>query len=311
MKQVTPSAIRYIKLGKGGSWAKWALDAGEIPFGYPGVDHELCEKNDWETVADRLVERGRKSKSSVSNGTREIREFYTLGVNTLWVTLEDGKLCWAYSKPDVITYPLTQEGGPTRYRKTIDGWHKQDIEGNPLLTEEMSTRLTQLAAYRGTICQVANEAYLLRRINAEHEPIILKAKQAREKVVAIAAEMITNLHWADFEVLVDLIFSRNGWQRTSGLGGTLKDVDLALENPSIGERAFVQVKSKANQAVLDDYIERFHRYDQYQRMFFVCHTPIGISVDSASPNIHIWTNEVLANAAIKTALFDWLVDRSG
>ena len=310
MEPVKLLDIRYIKLGKGGIWAKWALDAGEIPFGYPGVGHEICQQGDWEAIAERLVELGRKSKQSVTSGVREVKEFYTLGEGTLWVTFEFGALWWAYANTDIKLYPI-EEDGPTRYRKTVDGWHREDIEGTPLLVEHLSTSLTQLAVYRGTICRVANVDYLLRRIKAEPEPIIVKAKLAREQMVSLAAEMITNLHWADFEVLVDLIFSRNGWQRTSGLGGTLKDVDLALENASTGERAFAQVKSKASQAVLEDYIERFHRYEQYQRMFFVCHTPIGISVDSASPNIHIWTNETLANAAIKAALFDWLVERSG
>ena len=31
--------------------------------------------------------------------------------------------------------------------------------------------------------------------------------------------MIAELHWADFEIMVDLIFARGGWQRTSVLGG--------------------------------------------------------------------------------------------
>lgn len=309
MKQVTPSAIRYIKLGKGGSWAKWALEVGEIPFGYPGVGHDACQQENWEAIAERLVELGRKSKQSVTSGVREVKEFYTLGEDTLWVTLEFGALWWAYADTDVKLYPI-EEGGPTRYRKAVDGWQREDIEGNPLLAEQLSTSLTQLAAYRGTVCRVANEDYLLRRINAEPEPIIVKAKKVREQMVSIAAEMITNLHWADFEVLVDLIFSRSGWQRTSGLGGTLKDVDLALENASTGERAFVQVKSKASQAVLEDYIERFQRYAQYQRMFFVCHTPVGINLKNSPPNVYIWTNEILADAAVKSALFDWLLMRS-
>jgi len=40
-------------------------------------------------------------------------------------------------------------------------------------------------------------------------------------------------------------------------GETLADVDLIMEEPTTGERAFVQVKSKATQAILDDYLDRF------------------------------------------------------
>ena len=116
----------------------------------------------------------------------------------------------------------------------------------------MSTLLTQVAAYRQTICRIKPAAYLLRRINAVEEPVVARAREARSAMVAVAAEMIAALHWADFETLVDLIFARSGWQRISRVGGTQKDVDLILEQPATGEKACVQVKSKAGQAVLDD-----------------------------------------------------------
>ena len=40
---------------------------------------------------------------------------------------------------------------------------------------------------------------------------------------------------------------------------TRADVDLVLDQPATGETAFVQVKSKAGQSVLDDYIGRFRQ----------------------------------------------------
>ncbi|MBL8705215.1 MAG: hypothetical protein JNM30_10240 [Rhodospirillales bacterium] len=58
----------------------------------------------------------------------------------------------------------------------------------------------------------------------------------------IAAGMITQLHWVNFESMVDLIFARSGWQRVSRLGETQADVDLVLALPTTGQRAFVKVK---------------------------------------------------------------------
>ena len=118
------------------------------------------------------------------------------------------------------------------------------------------------------------------------------------------------LHWADFETPVDLIFARSGWQRISRVGGTQADVDLVLEQPATGETAFVQVKSRAGQSVLDDYIGRFKRRGGYDRMFFVCHSPKSAlsGVDDAS--VHVWTGDRLADAAVKAGLFDWLIERS-
>jgi Restriction endonuclease len=68
----------------------------------------------------------------------------------------------------------------------------------------------------------------------------------------IGLRMIRQLDWRDFETLVDLIFSRGGWQRSSVLGKNQADVDLILSQPTIGETAWVQIKSGTSQAELDD-----------------------------------------------------------
>ena len=94
---------------------------------------------------------------------------------------------------------------------------------------DLTTRLTQVANYRGTICAVRAKDYLLRKINAEEEPIVAVATSARAAMLSSAREMIAELHWADFEIMVDLIFARGGWQRTSVLGGTMADIDLLIE----------------------------------------------------------------------------------
>jgi hypothetical protein len=75
----------------------------------------------------------------------------------------------------------------------------------------------------------------------------------------IGLRMIRQLDWRDFETLVDLIFARGGWQRSSVLGKGQADVDLILTQPTIGETAWVQIKSGTSQAELDDYVGRFLR----------------------------------------------------
>ncbi len=140
--------------------------------------------------------------------------------------------------------------------------------------------------------------------------MVARAREARQAIVAVASELIAGLHWADFETLVDLIFSRSGWQRVSRVGGTQADVDLVLEQPATGETAFVQVKSRAGQSVLDDYIGRFRRSETYDRMFFVCHTPKGAFSVGDDASVHVWASDRLADAAVKACLFDWLIERS-
>ncbi len=306
---IDPKEIRYIKLGSGGRWAQTAFERGELHFGYRTVSHDLCRRGDWDAVVRSLTEQGR-SLSKARDAVREVRDFYALGSDCLWITFADGHLWWAFAAPEVTWLGVDEDGRGARTRRTVDGWHNVNIKGDALRIDDLSSRLTQVAAYRQTVCSVKASDYLIRRINAIEEPVVARAGAARAAMIAVATEMIAGLHWADFETLVDLIFARTGWQRISRVGGTQADTDLVLEQPTIGETAFVQVKSTAGQAVLDDYVERFRRIGTYNRMFFVCHSPTGaLSVD-ATAGVHIWAGDRLADAAVKAGLFDWLTERS-
>ena len=55
---------------------------------------------------------------------------------------------------------------------------------------------------------------------------------------------------------MDLVFTSSGWRRLGVVGKTQKTLDLSLELPSTGERAFVQVKSRTDSKELADYIEQ-------------------------------------------------------
>jgi hypothetical protein len=309
MDPIEPTDIRYIKLGAGGKWVQVSFDRGEIHFSHRTVQHDLCVRGDWDAVIPQFTDLGR-SPSKAKDGMREIRDFYTLGADCLWITFADGHLWWAFAEPEVVWLGDREDGRGARIRKTVDGWHKTNVNGEPLRTDHLSTKLTQVAAYRQTICSVKEADYLVRRINGVDEPVVARAREVRQAMVAVASEMIAGLHWAEFETLVDLIFSRSGWQRVSRVGETQADVDLVLEQPSTGETAFVQVKSKAGPSALLDYVDRFRRSATHDRMFFVCHSPTGaLSVDGET-GLHVWVGDRLADAAVKAGLFDWLAERA-
>ena len=308
MNPIDPTETRYIKLGAGGKWVQLSHDRGEIHFSHRSVPHDLCVRGDWDAVVRHLVDRGR-SPAKAKDAAREIRDFYTLGVDSLWITVADGHLWWAFAAPEVVWLGAEEDGRGARMRRTVDGWRKTNIKGESLRTDHLSTKLTQVAAYRQTICRVKASDYLIRRINGVGEPVVAQAREARGAMIAVAAEMIAGLHWADFETLVDLIFARSGWQRTSRVGENLTDVDLILEQPATGETAFVQVKSKAGQAVLNDYIGRF-KQSGHDRMFFVCHSPKGALSAADDAKLHVWAGDHLADAAVRAGLFDWLMERS-
>lgn len=308
MELTEPITFRYIKLGPRGVWTERSLSQGEIHFGHRRVPHEMAMNGDREAIADHLIRLGH-TPGKARDFVREIIDFYTLGPDTVWITFDHGYLWWAQAYPEVI-WLGEGEGHGVRIRRTVAPWRQTDLLGEPLFLNNLSTKLTKVGAYRQTLCRIEAEAYLLTKLKGLDDPIVAQGKSARDQIVAVAQDAIAALHWADFETLLDLIFARSGWQRVSELGGTQKDVDLVLEQIATGERAFVQIKSSATQAVLNDYLSRYEE-SPYQRLFFICHSPRGRLEIPDRPDLHLWTRHRLAVTAVKAGLFDWLLERTG
>lgn len=161
-----------------------------------------------------------------------------------------------------------------------------------------------------TICEVAHSAYLIRRIRGELDPLHIRATELRREQLTLTADIVRQLDWRDFEVMVDLVFARGGWQRRSAVGDGEVDVDLLVTSPATKELGWVQVKSTATQAVLDDYLARFERDGSCDRFFFACHTPKGPLTLPPRKNLHLWTDIHLAEAVVNAGLFDWLIDQT-
>ncbi|HEY8381183.1 MAG TPA: hypothetical protein VIL09_03430 [Microvirga sp.] len=301
--------LRYIKLGSGNAWAGQALEAGEIHLGHLAVPHELALTGDRDAITAHLVEQGR-SPAKARDFAREIADFYTLPQDTVWITFAEGQLWWAQAHSDV-TWLGVGEGHGARMRRTRAPWRNTNIAGQTLTQAALSTRLTKVAAYRQTLCGVEADAYLRRKLLGEEDPLVTRALAVRGEAVEAASSLITALHWADFETLVDLLLARGGWHRTSALGGTMKDADLLVEQPVTGETALVQVKSAASQATLEDYVARFDADPALSRLIFVCHSPRGQLTRPDRSDVTLWTREGLAEAALQAGLLDWLIARSG
>lgn len=307
-KPITCSAVRYIKLG-GGNWVDVSLDNGELHFGYGGVSHELGLALDAERIKKFCMSQKPDARRAAEI-SRQVIDFYGLGSDCLWITFARGRLWWTYASPEVQWLgPVSNNERGQRVRKSIGGWKNVDVNGKLLTVQGLSTKLTRVGNYRRTICAVSASDYLLRRINGIEEPIIAKANKAREALIDATSAAIRSLHWADFETLVDIVFARSGWHRTSAIGGTQKDIDLELEQPTTGERVAVQVKSKASQRTLENYISRIDEIGIYDRLFFVCHTP---NTEIAAPDradVHVWTGREFAATVLKVGLHDWVLEK--
>ena len=304
---IAPSDVRYIKLGPGGAWVERCLEQGLIEIGHNGVPHEMAAAGDWDAVRGHFLAAG-MGPGKAADFARELRDFYTLPTTALWVTMARGRLWWAFAAEEVV--PVAEAGRGGRHRRADGGWRSVDVTGAPLVLDELSSRLTKVAAYRQTLCRVEAEAYLVRRINAQPEPAVAEALQAKTAVVSAAQTLIEGLHWRDFEVLADLIFASGGWRRVSAVGGSDQaDSDLVLEQATTGERAMVQVKSSADQTVIDDYARRFVE-GGWDRCFLVCHTSGRQLTEPGLGRFHLWQGTALADQAVRAGLLDWLIARS-
>jgi hypothetical protein len=276
-----------------------------LELGYHTIGHADAVAGRWGAAEQALVAEGR-SPGKAKSFIREVRDFYTLGPDCLWVTIGQGRLWWAFADPEVE--PIDEPDRGARMRRTIGGWRDHSLTGERLDLSRLSTRLTKVAAYQQTICQVGEADYLIRRLNGVDDPAVARAQAASRDLIAAALGLIQALDWRDFELMVDLIFAASGWRRVSAVGGSDQaDSDIVLEQAATEERAFVQVKSAATPGVLKDYLQRFAA-SGFDRMFFVCHSPSG-QLTSDQPNVHIWLGERLADQAIKAGLFAWLIEK--
>ena len=179
--------------------------------------------------------------------------------------------------------------------------------GSPLTADRLSGRLLQLQMYRGTICQAQPRDYLLDKINDRISSAVAAALAAETALRAAIADMMRLLTWQDFELMVDLVFSASGWRRIGMLGGVQETLDLDLILPSTGERALVQVKSRASSAELADYQARFEEAAAYGRLFFVWHSgPLREEHLADDPRVMLLGPEKLAAMVIDAGLASWL-----
>lgn len=302
---ISANHARFIKLGAGGSWEEKCIDGKKptIRLGFNNPNHQACLDGDWEVVKDYYKQRQPKQATKIVN---QIKDFYELGSDTIWITFYKRRLYWCFADPKITELAP----GDSRLRQVSGKWNCTDTKGAELLIDSLSGRLTKVIGFQGTICKVHKKDYLISRINGDLQPDIQHAAASLEEVRKSLKPLLQRLHWKDFELLVDLIFSRSGWQRLSPLGKTEKSIDLELILPVTGRRSFVQVKSQANLADLKQSVAHYRSMDQYEEMFFIVHTAgQSLQVYAKSENINLIGLEELSVLVVDFGLCSWLIQR--
>ena len=312
-ERIEATKALYIKLGEGGKWEPSCIERDNtIRLGYEEAPHELCLQGKWEEITEVAVREWTKDRGAARRHANQIRLFYEAGSDVLWITFYKGLLWWCRSKREVSVL----EEDKSRTRPVIGRWRSDDLAGNVLQASRLSGKLLMLQGFRGTICDVRERGYLLRKLNGTAEREVQDAKDALDSLVDKIKTIIHGLHWKDFELLVDLIFTNAGWQRTSPLGETQKTLDLTLEAPILGEQYGVQVKSQADLKAFKGYDEQVREWPGFKRFYFVVHTPSDdleklAEQMTSEDKVVILGPRQLAKWSVRYGLVDWIIDKAG
>lgn len=293
----------YIKLGTGGKWEKDSFSRGLLRFGWKHQSVADINAGQWDTIAAQL--QSNQKPGVATTDLNRLRDIAQSTSDDVWIAFSAAKLWWARLKGPV------REDSISKYRETVDGWHDKSVSGELLVLNELPGKLAMLQGFRGTACRVL-ERELLQRVLAGTRSALAESISARRQALAADLEKaIRELHWKDFETLVDLVFRHTGWERVSVLGQQAKGYDLELREPITDERYVVQIKSKANRAELDDTVSQFSPED-YRRVFFVVHTPsrdLEVSMDLPE-HVQIVSPAQLAELALAAGLVQWLESKA-
>ncbi len=303
MSPIDFTAAFYVKLGRGGIWEGESIRTGKLRLGWLRQSLEDINARRWNLIEQQLREelRGRPPGVATTdlNGLRTIVESR---LDDIWITFYGAKLWWTR----LASTPV-EEDEVSKFRRTDQLWSDQDSNGRLLVVNDLPGKIAQIQGFRGTVCRVKYPDLLYRMLNGTRSPLAEAISSGRATLGQDLARAITELHWKDFETLVDLVFRAAGWVRISVLGQHAKAYDLELREPITGDRYVVQVKSRATLSDLLTTGGSFSAED-YRRVFFVVHSPARDLVNAVNlpRHIEVVSPERLGVLAMDAGLAGWI-----
>jgi restriction endonuclease len=299
-----PNAF-YVKLGRGGVWEADSIRTGKLRLGWRNQSIDDINARRWDVIERQLrAEHAGKPRVAMTDLNR-LRDIAESGPDDVWVTFHQAKLWWTRLAAD----PIGQDS-VSKFRRTATPWSDRAANGRLLVVNDLPGRLSQLQGFRGTVCRVGPSELLRRVLDGARGPLATAISAQRATLAKQLIEAIRELHWKDFETLVDLIFRDAGWIRISVLGQQAKGYDLELREPITGDRYVVQVKSRAGLTDLLKTVAEFS-VDDYRRVFFVVHSPDDDLLEASDlpDHVELVLPHRLAEQAIDAGLVTWLEDK--
>lgn len=309
MEPITIKNAYYVKLGRGGEWVESSIQSRIIRIGWR--EQTLDDVNNWresiireKTLSAREQQGLPTSKTAVSNDVSALSKIVHATPEDVWVTFHSSYLWWCRVAETGI-----EEDTTSKYRKIIGQWSNCDIEGTPLIINQIPGRLSKTQRFSGTICRLGAVDDLRRLLNNQPSAEFQGISRAKATLTQEVESGLSLLHWKDFEILVDLIFRNAGWRRVSVIGESMKYVDMELEEPITGDLYQVQVKSDATIADFREYAEQFIEGD-FRKLYFVVHNPKAKWDDAPKyKGVELILQEQLAQMVVDFGLVNWLLKR--
>ena len=313
--------IRYIKLGAGSSRTdEFCIENNFAYIGFGTSDDVLfglALSGDWESFKSLTYERDqqgseRARRQRATSATNQVRAYFECNEKTLWITFFAGLLYHGSFSSTEKPYVNLEVGGCIRSLNV--GWSCEDANRKQLKIENLSGNLTKVRGFQGTSCALDQDQkrYILTRLSGKVPPYIDQIELARESMVKAVKCAIKALHPRDFELLVEIIFSRT-WRRIGQAGGVEKFVDIIFEDPlNPHKRIAIQVKSQTSIKQIEEYCYD-RQMERYEKLFFVFHTPDGkelLSKVSLPDNVEIVDGDRLANLVVDSGLVHWLKEKT-
>lgn len=305
MNNISFKNAYYIKLGRNGKWEKSSIKENRLRIGWGKQTLKDINNGNWSAIKKQL-QREVADKGTATRDCNALKIICESTDNDIWITFHASHIWWCTAGKKHI-----YKDSVSKYRNVAGRWRNHDINGQPLLTNQIPGTLSKLQGFRGTICKVKETDDLYRLINNLQSSEYVAILHSKENLVRHVENGIHRIHWKDFETLTDLLFTQSGWRRISTIGETMKYVDMELEDPITGDLYQVQVKSKAGLSDLKKYAKEF-KTGKYRKFYFVVHSPDARLSQYNLPeesNVEILFPRRIAEMVVDLGLLNWLMKK--
>lgn len=227
----------YIKLGRAGCWEADSIHNSRLRLGWRKQSLADINAGRWPVIAEQLRREQPDRQQVATTDLNRLQDIAQSTPQDVWVTFHRAKLWWSRLAPGKV-----EEDNISKYRVTLDGWHDTSQSGKLLIANELPGKIAQLQGFRGTVCRVREDQLLRRVLEGTRSKLASQIAAERVRLCGQLESAIAELHWKDYETLVDLVFRHAGWLRISVLGQHARAYDLELREAITGDRYVVQVK---------------------------------------------------------------------